>query len=121
MLEAYNCPFEVLNDANICYAILNDLPGEIGMTKMTLPYVVKSEGNDKKDPGGWTGFVIINESHISLHTFAKRGYVTVDVYSCREFDTEFAVDYFKKAFQSDDVEFKVEVRGERYPEKNLDR
>jgi S-adenosylmethionine decarboxylase len=119
MLEAYNCPEAILDDANVAYKILDELPTKIGMTKMTLPYVVHAEGNGHKDPGGWTGFVLIAESHISLHTFAKRGYVTVDVYSCKEFDIDSAVNYFKKAFQTDDVEYKVEIRGERYPEKNI--
>ncbi len=57
--------------------------------------------------------VIIQESHIALHTFAKRGYVTLDVYSCKEFDTEVALQYFKDVFKSDDVEFKLETRGEK--------
>jgi S-adenosylmethionine decarboxylase len=120
MLEAYNCPTSVLNDANIAYKILDELPGKIGMTKMTLPYVVHTDGNNAKDPGGWSGFVIIQESHISLHTFARRGFVTADVYSCKEFDAKLAVAYFKKTFQTEDVDYKIEVRGDRYPEENID-
>ena len=119
MLEAYNCPIEVLDDANIAYRILDELPAKIGMTKLTLPYVIHADDNGKNDPGGWTGFVLIAESHISLHTFAKRGFVTVDVYSCKEFDTDLAVNYFKEMFKTHDVEYKVEVRGERYPSENI--
>jgi len=120
MLEAYDCDPKVLNDANVVYNVLNNLPAKIHMTKMTLPYVVFTPGNDKKDPGGWSGFVIIQESHISLHTFVKRRFVTVDVYSCKEFDTDVAVAYFKKMFKTDDVEYKVEIRGTRYPKENID-
>lgn len=120
MLEAYNCSPRMLRDANIAYKILDELPEKIHMTKMTLPYVVFTPGNDHKDPGGWSGFVIIQESHISLHTFVKRRFVTVDVYSCKEFDTKVTVEYLKKIFKTDEIEYKVEIRGKRYPQENID-
>jgi S-adenosylmethionine decarboxylase len=120
MLEAYGCPVEVLEDANLVYHILDDLPEAIGMHKLIKPYVVFTDGNDKKDPGGWSGFVIIQESHISLHTFIKRRFVTVDVYSCREFDVDKAIAYLKEKFKTDDVEYTVEMRGKRYPSENID-
>lgn len=120
MLEAYNCPPEVLNDANLAYKILDELPEKIKMHKMIKPYVVFAEGNGHKDPGGWSGFVLIQESHISLHTFIKRRFVTVDVYSCKDFDIEFAIQYFKDMFKTDDVEYTIEMRGKRYPQENID-
>lgn len=120
MLDAYNCAPEVLNDADMVYKILDDLPGKIGMHKLTKPYVIHAEGNNKKDPGGWSGFVIIEESHISLHTFVKRRFITADVYSCKHFDAKKTLTYFKKAFKTDDVEFYVQVRGKKYPEENID-
>jgi S-adenosylmethionine decarboxylase len=120
MLEIYNCPSSVLSDANTLYRILDELPARIHMTKMTLPYIVFTPGNNEKDPGGWSGFVIIQESHISLHTFARRRFVTIDVYSCKDFDTEAAIAYLKKEFRSDDIEYNIESRGNRYPEENLE-
>lgn len=120
MLEAYDCPPEVLNDANLAYKFLNELPDLIGMKKLIKPYVLFAEGNGKKDPGGWTGFVVIQESHISIHTFIKRRFVTIDVYSCKQFDTQFALDYIKKMFKTDDIEYTVEERGKRYPMENID-
>jgi S-adenosylmethionine decarboxylase len=120
MFEAYNCSPKVLNNSNLVYNLLDELPGMIGMHKLIKPYVVFAEGNDKRDPGGWSGFVIIQESHISLHTFIKRRFITADVYSCKEFDPNIAIDYFKKLFKTEDIEVKVEVRGEKYPEANID-
>lgn len=119
-LELYGCSPEVLNDATRLYKALDELPAKIKMTKLTLPYLVFTPGNNEKDPGGWSGFVIIMESHISLHTFVKRRFVTIDVYSCSDFDENIAVHYFKEIFRSDDAEYNVEVRGTRYPEENID-
>lgn len=120
MLDMYDCNPKTLNDTKLVYQILDELPEKIGMRKLTSPYVVFSEGNDKRDPGGWSGFVIIQESHIALHTFVKRRFVTIDVYSCKEFDTKFVTRYFKKAFGSKNAEVIEEVRGKKYPPENID-
>ncbi|MCD5381570.1 MAG: S-adenosylmethionine decarboxylase [Candidatus Pacebacteria bacterium] len=47
------------------------------------PVVAEAGSNNKKDPGGLSGFVMIAESHVSLHTFPNRGFVTIDVYTCQ--------------------------------------
>lgn len=120
MLELYNCSPDALNDHDLVYKILDELPEKIGMHKLIKPYVVFTEGNQKKDPGGWSGFVIIEESHISLHTFIKRRFVTADVYSCNKFSTEDAINYFKKVFKTEDIEYNILTRGNRYPPENID-
>lgn len=120
MLEAYDCSPDVLSNKDAVYKILDELPGLIGMRKLTEPSVIKAEGNNKRDPGGWSGFVIIQESHIAIHTFIKRGFVTADVYSCKDFDTSLAIKYFKQFFQTEDIEYGVEQRGIKYPVENID-
>lgn len=120
MLDMYDCAPLTLNDTKLVYTLLDELPEKIGMRKLIKPYVVFSEGNDKRDPGGWSGFVIIQESHIALHTFIKRRFVTIDVYSCKEFNTETATEYFKKAFKTKNVEAITEIRGKKYPPENID-
>lgn len=119
MLDGYRCSPELLNDANNVYEFLDTMPEKVGMRKLTKPYVVKAEGNDKKDPGGWTGFVIIEESHVSVHTFVKRGFVTVDVYSCRDFDADMAIAYIKEFFQIQEAETNVVIRGTKYPAEDI--
>lgn len=120
MLDAYDCDPEILNDKNLVYRVLDVLPERIGMKKLMNPYVLFAEGNNKRDPGGWSGFVIIQESHLSLHTFIKRRFITADIYSCKKFDTEVAIKYFKKVFKTKDIECNVEDRGKKYPERNID-
>jgi S-adenosylmethionine decarboxylase len=120
MLDAYNCDPHVLNEQTMVYQILDDLPKHIGMKQLSKPYVVFAEGNGKHDPGGWSGFVIIEESHISVHTFIRRRFITVDVYSCREFDAEKTIQYFKDKFKTTDVEVYVQKRGLKYPAENID-
>lgn len=120
MIDAYDCDPKALNDKNLVYKILDTLPAKIGMKKLMKPFVVFAEANDKRDPGGWSGFVMIQESHISIHTFVKRRFITADVYSCKKFDAKAVIKYFKEVFKTKDVDYNVEVRGKRYPERNID-
>lgn len=121
MMDMYNCSPDVLNNKSLVFDILNSLPGKMGMKKLTEPIVVFAQPNGKKDPGGWSGFVMIQESHISIHTFIKRRFVTMDIYSCKQFDTDFAIKSFKKVFKTEDVEIEVEVRGKKYPAEDIDK
>lgn len=121
-LDLYNCDPNALGNMELCYTALNELPGLIHMHNLTPPIVLNAESNEDnggKDPGGYTGVIILAESHISLHTFVRRGFVSIDTYSCNEFNANFVVNYFKKIFKSDDAEINVIKRGTRYPEQNI--
>lgn len=119
MFDASNCDHEVLDDANLLYDLLDTLPKKLRMRSMIKPYIVKTLGNNKRDPGGWSGFVLIEESHISFHTFVKRKFVTVDIYSCKKFDIVLASKYLTKFFKTENPEIIIEERGKSYPEKNI--
>ncbi len=121
-LDFYGCPLEKLNDLELCYQVLDNLPKLLGMKMLTAPQVIMADGNletQKKDPGGITGFIIIAESHISLHTFARRGFVSFDIYSCKEFDYKNAEEYLAMTFNPQDVEIHTIDRGTRYPSSNI--
>ena len=120
MLDMYNCAPEVLNDKELVKNILEKLPKKLSMKILVEPVVVFAQPNGRRDPGGWSGFVMIHESHISIHTFIKRRFVTIDAYSCKQFDTKLAIEYFKKIFKTDDVEYQIEVRGKKYPSEDID-
>ena len=90
------------------------------MLPLMKPYVVSAPDNHAKDPGGWSGFLIIAESHISIHTFPKRQFFSADVYTCKNgIDQEYVVDFFKKKFKLKDVEKHFVRRGVKYPDHNL--
>jgi S-adenosylmethionine decarboxylase len=96
---------------------LNELPDQLGMQKIIQPYVVCWKDQWSQNSGkhnGWSGFVMIAESHISIHTFVEEGYITADVYSCKSFDTKKALDYFKSAFGIQEMETHVIHRGQKY-------
>lgn len=115
-IDGYGGDKECLNNESLVRESLAELPGKLGMKKLSSPQVFFASGNDIKDPGGWSGFVIIEESHISVHTFPKRGFVSIDVYTCQNgLNTEFISNYFQEIFKLKDLETNFIKRGTRYP------
>jgi S-adenosylmethionine decarboxylase len=119
MIDGYGGNESKLNDRDLVLNCLNELPEKLGMKKLAAPQIYFAEANDLKDPGGWTGVVVIAESHISIHTFPKRGFVTADVYTCKSgMNNDLILDYFKSAFELRELEVNFVKRGLNYPETN---
>src|SRR5262245_21655691 len=114
MLDGYGCDKKKLQDLNLIYRILDELPSRIGMTKIMPPYVFKYSGVKPED-WGLSGFVLIAESHISVHTFPEKNFVSCDIFSCKEFDAAFACDFLRKVFEMTKVEWRVLDRGTEFP------
>lgn len=113
-IDAYGCDKARLGSLDCAFELLHDLPGRIGMVRITQPYVFPYAASDPRD-GGVTGFVVIAESHISVHTYPERGVVFVDVFSCRPFDTDAAKALICEAFgASGQVDSNVVRRGVRF-------
>ena len=116
-IDASGCDKRKLASYSLVYDILNNLPGKIGMTKMTLPYVAKWLDKFSNGTEGMSGIVMIAESHISIHTFPDQDYVFMDVFSCRNFDTESAIKYLVSAFGAKKYTKNVLKRGLDFPPK----
>jgi len=115
-LDGYQGDASKLNDFKLVYKVLDELPTKLGMHKLMPPYVVTAPGNDKKDPGGISGFVMIAESHISIHTFPGKKFVSIDVYTCQDrLAATRIINYFKDVFELQDVETNVVKRGMKFP------
>lgn len=115
-LDGYFGDADKLNNRELVLRCLSELPNLLHMRKLAEPEVYFSEGGTSKDNGGWTGFVVIAESHISIHTFPDKGFVSIDAYTCiNGMDVEFIIKYFKNAFSLEEVETHHILRGTRFP------
>jgi len=120
MLDGYGGDEHILDDRDVVLRSLEDILVVLDMHKLADPVVYRAEGNDVKDPGGWSGFVIIMESHISIHTFPKRGFVSIDAYTCKAgLNTKAIRAYFTGVFNLKDSEVNFVKRGTQYPNQNL--
>ena len=58
---------------------------------------------------GYTGFGILKESHISIHTYPEEKCMHVDLFSCKQLDYKKNQTFMHKYFQSDKAKtFKIE-------------
>lgn len=71
--------------------VLRELPCLLGMSILDGPHVVEGVAENP----GLTGFVVIDKSHISVHTFTKTNTVSIDVYSCEPFNAKRVVSYLR--------------------------
>lgn len=114
ILEAYGCPKAKLADLNMLSQVLDSYPEQLQMTKIMPPYVFTYHGA-VPDDWGVSGVVLIAESHISIHTFPEKEFVTLDIFSCREFDVEEAIKFFCDKFQPSSYEKQLLMRGREFP------
>ena len=104
---------EKLKDVDLVHRFLDEYPSTIGMTKITPPQVYTYHGQAPED-WGVSGFVLIAESHISVHTFPARAYVNIDIFSCRDFDPTASLADVKATFALTDVKVWTLERGLDY-------
>ncbi len=101
---------EQLADENVVRAILDSYPEAMGMTKIAPPTVVRYRGTKPED-WGVSGYVMIAESHISLHTFPERRLIWADIFSCKEFDAAPVVDDLRRRFRLREMNVNTLERG----------
>lgn len=120
MIDGYHGSYKKLNNRDLVFSVLDKLPEKLEMRKLTKPRIMSAPDNGIKDCGGWSGFVIIAESHISIHTFPARGFLTADIYTCKNgLDRNFVKQYFIKKFNLKSVEENFVKRGKKYPSENI--
>ena len=110
IVDGYGADRKRLQDEGLVHRFLDEYPGRIGMTKMIAPQVYTYRGRVPED-WGISGFVLIAESHISVHTFPDRGYVNIDVFSCKSFDAAESVRHIEQAFGLTEVRVSTLERG----------
>jgi S-adenosylmethionine decarboxylase len=114
MLDLYGCNPGLLEDETFLRDVLDRYPTHIGMQKVGPVELRYIETNNLLDDG-FSGFVIIATSHVSLHAWAPYRMVNMDIFSCEDFDVAEVVALARELFQTDDVEVHVVQRATRSP------
>lgn len=114
MVDGYGCDRLALEDMSLIYNFLDNYPNQMNMTKIMPPYVFRYNGSVPED-WGVSGFVLIAESHISIHTFPEKQYLSIDMFSCKPFDTQLAAQTIRDYFDIQKYEMKVLDRGQEFP------
>ena len=105
ILEMWDCNREIVNDAEKIMQILSEAVNDAGATIIKQFY-------HEFDPPGITGVAILAESHISIHTWPKEGYVAVDLFTCgTQTDPKLAEKRLLEGFEPNDFTSVVLKRG----------
>lgn len=115
MMEATGCNYDKLASKELLTDLLNRLPDMMDMTKVMEPYVFDYQDATIPEDWGVSGIVIIAESHLAIHTFPEKGFVTIDIFSCKDFDANMAVSEIVKAYEPETWDEQLLMRGREFP------
>ena len=118
MIDLYGCNPELLANENFLLRVLNEYPELIGMQKVS-PVVLRDIKTSNPLDDGFSGFVIIATSHVSLHAWPPYGMVNIDIFSCEEFSEQTTIAFASAMFQTSDVEVHSVERAQRSPRLSL--
>tara|TARA_B100000131_G_scaffold323267_1_gene381208 strand:- start:18085 stop:18552 length:468 start_codon:yes stop_codon:yes gene_type:complete len=90
--------------------IYEDLKKEGLGGSQTAKRICEDLSNRKNQTYGYSSFVVIAESHISIHTFPEANFFSFDCYSCNKFDHHKVVMCLEKYFDIDKSSINVVER-----------
>lgn len=95
IIDVHNITNSTLTDKVGLEKFLSELPSQIGMNILSGPVVTHGIPQNP----GLSGFVLIDYSHISVHTFSQTQQALIDIFSCKKYDQNTVVksvlDYFQ--------------------------
>ncbi|RKD27689.1 adenosylmethionine decarboxylase proenzyme [Caminicella sporogenes DSM 14501] len=98
LAEFYNCNQEIINDHNLIERYLIDAAKKANATVVESCFHMFN-------PWGVSGVVVIQESHLTIHTWPELGYASVDLYTCGdEVNPWIAFEYLKEKLQAEKTE-----------------
>lgn len=113
ILDVFGVKENRLQDKKAIENLLKDLPGKFKMRPLGNP-VVEKIASDLYPTWGLSGFTILYESHISLHTWPEKNYVAMDIYSCRNFNAKPVIKYLTDYWQTKKLKVQIIVRASEY-------
>lgn len=104
LVEYHGCDAEILNDFSKVQQLMVRAAEAAGAT-------VVSKAFHRFTPQGVSGVVVIEESHLSIHTWPEYGYAAVDFYTCGDCVPERAHELLRRELGSDRAEVMKVQRG----------
>ncbi len=103
--DVYNANTEKLSFVPYIRNVLHQVVDELKLGKI-------QEAFKQFEPIGVTGFILLEESHISIHTWPEHNYAAIDVFSCNDFDVDMVKSVLASLLNSDTITTNIIKRGE---------
>lgn len=105
MLELYGCKAEFLNDVKFIESVMVEAANRANAT-MVQQYF------HQFSPHGVSGTIVIEESHINIHTWPEYDFAAIDIFTCNlEMDVRAACDYLNEVLQAKEEVISSHDRG----------
>lgn len=92
---------------NLIEGYLKDVTRELGMNIVFGPLVHPfARGFNPSKYDGYEGLLIWAESGISFYSWERYKFFTVDIYTCKNFDNQKAIEFTKKVFKTTEIVWK---------------
>ncbi len=114
LLDCYYCKEGVCGQLDHCYSYLDNLVDFLGMQKQTPPSIFRTDRKSFPDKAGLSGWVPLAESSVVIHTLSKNNFISIDIYSCKEFDPKKVIEFTRKYFEPRKLEKRFILRGKHY-------
>lgn len=114
VLDLSGCPRDRLTNADHLRAWVRDLVDAIRMKAYGEPQL-EHFATHSYDAAGYTLLQLIETSNICAHFAENLGQVYIDIFSCKRFDNDVAVQVCRRYFAPEHVEMTVLERGRFAP------
>jgi len=116
-LDCYGCKGD-LDSLEVGYRFLEQLVEFIDMKAFSPPLVFHAPrvGGIElyPDKAGITGFIALITSSITIHTIVPEKFLTLDVYSCKDFNTDKVLEFTRKFYEFQNEHQQTLYRGKDY-------
>jgi len=104
LAEYWGCQADILGDKDLIKARMEDAARA---AKATIVF----SAFHKFTPTGVSGVVVVEESHLAIHTWPEEGYASADFYTCGDCVPENALGLLQEALRAERTHFLVIDRG----------
>jgi S-adenosylmethionine decarboxylase proenzyme len=104
ILELYQCNAQKLRDPAFIEKEMRQAATAMGATIVTSAFHHFS-------PNGVSGVVVIQESHLTIHTWPEHGYAAVDIFTCGDIEMHAGVEHLIKVLEAKEPSEQVLKRG----------
>ncbi len=106
LIDLYGCPADLLNDVAALETVMVEAAHRAGATVLNTTF-------HRFSPCGVSGVVVIQESHLTIHTWPEQGFAAIDLFTCGEQTRpRRALTYLKRTLQSEHCKVQRLVRGQ---------
>ena len=88
LLDLYDCKRGACDDLGLCYNFLEEIVRVLKVEPQSPPFIFRTDGKRFPDKAGLSGWIPLVESGIQLHTLTPKEFISIDIYSCRQFEIE---------------------------------